>query len=138
VDVDLALLADAATIDASGKLNILGVFDRIKVGRFPAKHGRVCLVLRFLGSAGDAGPHELTIRLIDPSGKEMLSLNGELKVAPGPGSLSGGLRIPHVLNLDGLVFPEAGRYSFEVILDGDHQVSLSLAVEPPPSRSSVS
>lgn len=138
MDVDLALLADAATIDASGKLNILGVFDRIRVARFPAKHGRVCLVLRFIGGTADAGPHELIIRLVDPSGQEMLSLNGELKVAPGPGSLSGGLRIPHVLNLDGVVFPEAGRYSFEVILDGSHQVSLTLAVEPPPSRSSVS
>ena len=29
MEIDLALLADAATIDGSGKLNILGVFDRI-------------------------------------------------------------------------------------------------------------
>ena len=29
MEIDLALLADAATIDAAGKLNILGVFDRI-------------------------------------------------------------------------------------------------------------
>ena len=29
MDVDLALLADAATIDGAGKLNILGIFDRL-------------------------------------------------------------------------------------------------------------
>lgn len=138
MDVDLALIADAATVDGNGKLNILGIFDRITVARFPAKHGRVSLVLRFIGGATDAGNHELTIRMVDPSGQEMVSLTGELKVAPGPGSLMGGLRIPHVLNLDGLVFREPGRYNFEVTLDGEHQVSLSLAVESPPSRSHVS
>ena len=135
MDVDLALTADAATIDGSGKLNILGVFDRITVSRFPAKHGRVSLVLRFIGGANDAGIHELSIRLLDPEGHEMLSLSGELQVAPGPGSLTGGLRIPHVLNLDGIVFQAPGRYTFEVIVDGNHQASLSLVVEsrtPPP------
>ena len=39
MEIDLALLADAATIDASGKLNILGIFDRIGVTQFPAQHG---------------------------------------------------------------------------------------------------
>ena len=32
MEIDLALLADAATVDVSGKLNILGIFDRIAVG----------------------------------------------------------------------------------------------------------
>ena len=45
--VDLALLADAATVDSAGKLNILGIFDSITSTRFPAKHGLISLVLRF-------------------------------------------------------------------------------------------
>ena len=54
MDIDLALLADAATIDGSGKLNILGVFDRISASAFPAQHGRMAMVLRF--AAGLAIP----------------------------------------------------------------------------------
>ncbi len=59
----------------------------------------------------------------------MISLDGQLRVAPNRASLSSGLNIPHVLNLDGLVFQEAGTYSFEVSVDGTHQVSLPLRVE---------
>ena len=134
MDVDLALTADAATIDNSGKLNILGIFDRISVQKFPAQHGRIALVLRFIGGAADSGGHQLGIRLLGPSGKEMLSLNGELQVAPGRRSIASGLRIPHVLNLDGLVLPGPGQYTFEVIVDGQYQASLALTVDGPPTQ----
>ena len=50
MDVDLALLADAATIDGAGKLNILGIFDRVHTPNFPARHPKMALVLRFLSS----------------------------------------------------------------------------------------
>lgn len=128
MDVDLVLTADAATIDGSGKLNLLGVFDQISVVRFPARHGRLSLVLRFLGSAGDAGKHELTIKLSAPSGKELVSLNGELKVAPGRTSLQTGIRVPHVINLDGIVFQEAGIHTFQIIVNGRHQATLPLTI----------
>lgn len=128
LEIDLALTADAATIDATGKLNLLGVFDRIAVNRFPARHARLCLVVRFLGWAGDAGKHQLRIRLTDPKNEELMSLDGELAVAPGRESLESGIRVPHVLNLDGLVFKEAGVHNFEIIVDGKHQASLPLTV----------
>ena len=41
MEIDVALLADAATIDAAGKINILGAFDRIEVQGFPAQHPRI-------------------------------------------------------------------------------------------------
>jgi len=130
MEVDLALLADAATIDASGKLNILGVFDRIGVSRFPAQHGRISLVLRLTGGTSEMGTHQMEIRLSKPDGTEVLSLSGELNL--GAGSTAGeGIRVPHVLNLDGLVFPEPGRYSFDVKVDGEHHVSIPLVVDGP-------
>lgn len=128
MEIDLALLADAATIDASGKLNILGVFDRIQSGDFPARHGRVALVLRFSGGMQEAGEHEVAIRLVGPDGDEVVGLDGTLQVGPGPGAVGGAIRVPHVLNLDGLVFPSAGSYTFEIRVDGEHHLSLPLAV----------
>ena len=103
MEIDLALLADAATIDGSGKLNILGVFDRISASAFPAQHGRMAMVLRFSAGLPEAGPHDVGIRLSGPDGQEVLRLDGEMQLAPGPRSAGGGVKVPHVLNLDGTV-----------------------------------
>lgn len=128
MEIDLALLADAATIDASGKLNILGVFDRISVPKFPASHPHVALVFRFSATMAESGKHQVEIVLKDPDGKEMMHLNGDLQVGPAGGLAGGQIRVPQVLNIDRLVFSKAGRYIFDVLLDGDHQVSLPLTV----------
>lgn len=128
MEIDLALTADAATIDGSGKLNLLGIFDQISVQQFPARHGRLALVLRFLGGAGDAGAHNLSIRLTSPGGEELVSLNGELNVRPGRGSLQTGIRVPHVINLDGIVFKEQGIHTFDVVVDGRHKATLPLTI----------
>ena len=128
LDIDLALTADAATIDASGKLNLLGVFDQIAVARFPARHGRLSLVLRFTGGISDAGTHQLTIKLTSPAGKELVALRGELNVSPGRGSVQTGIRVPHVINLDGLVFNEFGIHTFEILVNDRHQATLPLTI----------
>ena len=128
MEIDLAFLADAATIDVAGKLNILGIFDRISVTEFPAPHPHVSLVLRFSASMGEAGNHQVEIILKDPDGKEMMRLNGDLQVGPGPAMSGGEMRVPQVLNIERLVFPKAGRFIFDVAVDGVHQVSVPLVV----------
>ena len=132
MDIDLALLADAATVDASGKLNILGVFDRITAGEFPARHGRVAMVLRFSAGLDDAGTHEMVLRIKGPSGEELASLSGNIQFGPGGRGSGGRIKVPHVLNLDGIVFENPGRYSFDVSVDGEHQVSIPLTVATMP------
>ena len=63
MEIDLALLADAATVDAAGKLNILGIFDRISARSFPVRHPRLALVLRFRATMNEAGDHAVKILL---------------------------------------------------------------------------
>lgn len=128
MDIDLALLADAATVDASGKLNILGVFDRLAAPVFPVQHGRLSLVLRFSAGVQEAGAHTVGISLRTPGGADLFTLNGEMNLDPGPAASGGMIRIPHVVNLDGLVFPEAGNYAFQVKVDGEHHVTIPLLV----------
>ncbi len=128
MDVDLALLADAATIDASGKLNILGIFDTISVAQLPAQHPHVSLVLRFSASMGEAGAHQVDIRLTDPDGKEVVRMGGEVQVAPGPARTGGQIRVPQVVNIDRLLLSVAGRYTFDISVDGAHQVGVPLTV----------
>ncbi len=133
MDIDLALLADAATIDGAGKLNILGIFDSIGGRQFPLKHGRLALVLRFTAGLEDAGSHDVLLRLTDPEGKEMVSLNGTIQLGPGPASGGGRIRVPHILNLDGLVFTQPGTHVFDLSLDGEHSVTIPLRVQGAPA-----
>ena len=133
MDVDMALLADAATIDGSGKLNILGIFDRLTTTSFPTRHPSLSLVLRFSAGIDEVGRHQVTILLKGPDGKEVVRIDGEMNLAPGPSSAGGAVLVPHVLNMDGLVFPVPGRYAFDVRVDGEHHVSIALSVHGPES-----
>lgn len=131
MEVDLALLADAATIDGSGKLNILGIFDRLGTSAFPTRHPRLSLVLRFSAGVHEVGRHEVGIVLRGPDGKEVVRIDGEMNLGAGPRGVADGVLAPHILNMDGLVFPVPGRYAFDVIVDGEHHVAIPLTVDGP-------
>ncbi|GMR13375.1 MAG: hypothetical protein BMS9Abin29_1582 [Gemmatimonadota bacterium] len=131
MEIDLALLADAATVDAAGKLNILGIFDRVHAQHLPAKHGRLSLILRFTASLQDAGSHRLQITLSGPDAAEILNIDGEMQLGPGAHVPSGPILVPHVINLDGLVFETSGVYTFDVRVDGEHHVAVPLTVVGP-------
>ena len=133
MEVDLALIADAATIDSSGKLSILGIFDRIGTSSFPARHPRMVLIIRFIAAMNETGQHQIGITLRDPAGKELVGVDGEMQLGVGPVGAGGGIRVPHVLHLDGLVFPVPGQYVFDVLVDGEHHASLPLTVHGPES-----
>lgn len=91
----------------------------------------MCLVLRFSAGVDEVGRHEVAITLRAPDGREVVRIDGEMKLAAGPHSVATGMLVPHVLNMDGLVFPVAGRYTFDVRVDGEHHVSIPLTVEGP-------
>ncbi len=125
--LDIALVADAATVDAAGKLNVLGAFHRLRGRDFPLRHGRMALVLRFAPEASDSGTQKVEIRLLGPGDESVLQLDG--KVAGRPNTNVDHIRIPQVLNLDGVVFPEPGTYRFVVELDGKEVGRVPLRVE---------
>ena len=131
MDVDLALLADAATIDGAGKLNILGIFDRLQTTAFPTRHPRLSMVLRFRAAVNEVGKHAIGISLKAPDGHEVMRIDGEMNLAAGPRGVAGGVLVPHILNMDGLIFPNPGCYAFDVRVDGVHQVAIPLTVDGP-------
>ncbi|TVP75256.1 MAG: hypothetical protein EA352_08720 [Gemmatimonadales bacterium] len=126
--LDFAFVADAATVQPGGKINVLGVFDRIRVPEFPTRHARIALVMRLATSGPDAGEHSAVIRLMGPEGEKVLSLDGNLRVGPAsdPTSVT---RIPHILNLDRVVFKTPGQYAFEIEIDGELAGSVPLILE---------
>ena len=129
MEIDFGFLADAAAVDNSGKLSVLGIFDRIHAAEFPARHGRVSLVLRFSAGIEDVGSRQIEIRLRGPHGQEILRLDGRMDLATGSTAAEERVRVPHILNLDGIAFPEPGRYYFDISADNEPLLSIPLHLD---------
>ena len=99
--VSFSLFADAANLSQEGKLNILGVFDAVHVGQFPALHPRATFVVRLKAEPPDVGKHEMTLRWVNPRGNELWSSSAELAINAAPGQV-GEMDMPVIIQLDTL------------------------------------
>ena len=132
MEVDLAVVADAANVSQEGKLNVLGVFDTIWAREFPFRHSAMVFVLRLHADFTEQGDHGMQVRLIDADGGQVFKAEGPVKV---PAGAPGRAARPHViLTLNAISFPAPGDYSFEVTLDGAHLRSVPLHVVKMPGR----
>lgn len=112
--VDLAVLAEAATVDASGRMNILGIFDAIEAESLPIRRDRLCLVLRVRGEVGEVGEKALSVRLSGRRGDPLLHASVPVRISPVSAGRGGISRNQVILNMNNLTLPEAGSYTFEV------------------------
>ncbi len=117
MQVSFALFADAANLSQEGKLNILGVFDAVHVGQFPALHPRATLVVRLQGTASDVGVHELSLRWVNPRGNVLWSSSAELAIQAPPHQ-GGELDMPVLVQID-LPLDVIGDYTMAIELDGN-------------------
>ena len=129
----IACLADAANISADGKLNILGQFDLIGAQEFPVRLPKMDLVLQIEAATAEGPSHTIEIRVVDEDGKPLFlarsSLHLEQPFRPGHP-----LRTQIIIPIVNAEFPGPATYSFEIFLDGAHQVSVPLHVMKPESR----
>ena len=131
----MALLCDDANVSQEGKLNILGVFDRIAAGTFPTVHPKMVFAFRVQAEYGDAGrSFAVRVRLIDEDGGVLFEASGEIVGPPvEPGEF---LTANQLFTLVGVGFPRPGNYKFEVNV-GDlltHETPLVLLQIPWPGE----
>jgi hypothetical protein len=115
MQVAFALFADAANLSQEGKLNILGVFDALQVGAFPAVHPRAHLVLHLKGTTLDAGQHSLSLRWINPHGDALWESTGALDVGH-PAAAAAEMDLPVIAQID-LPMDAPGAYTLMVAMD---------------------
>jgi hypothetical protein len=111
----MALIADEANISQEGKLNVLGVFDRIAAPTYPMVHPKMVFVFRIEAGYGDGGRAvPVRVRLIDADGEALFEAGGEI-VAPEvePGDFA---TAHQLFNLLGVRFPQPGMYKFVINL----------------------
>ncbi len=128
MQVKLAMIADCANITAEGKLNILGIFDRIRVPALPALHPQMQFILRVEAHAVERDrPHSIEIRLHDPDGGRVLQLDGEF--VPRGGGPIDTVATSEILTINNLRLTVGGEYLFAVFIDNDLKAEVPLLVE---------
>ncbi|HYJ61266.1 MAG TPA: hypothetical protein VE032_07380 [Actinomycetota bacterium] len=123
-----AFLADAVQA-SGGKLHALGIgWSVLRVSGFPARHDRIGIGVTVRSAAAEAGPHTLTISLLDPAGAPRpLGTEGSLRA--GFATPAGDGTATLALNLDGLTFETGGEHTFVLTVDEDATTRLSFHVQ---------
>lgn len=125
MNVQLAVLADAANIAPVGKLNVLGIFDTITASHFPIVHPAMVLAIRLRVDYDDGDrQHPLVVELRDEDGK--VYLKGEASVALPkipPGEFA---HINQILNFAQPTFRAPGQYHFRILWDGEEKTRVDL------------
>lgn len=135
MQVDFAVLADYALIDQHGKLSVLGIFQHVWVGAFPALHPRTHLVLRVRGKRTEIGQHPIRIRFVDESGAELLGGEGTVQFGEPPAGVTE-IEAGAVLVFD-VPLPHPGPYWFEITMDGGDAVRVPLSASQLPGEGTV-
>jgi len=129
MNVQMAVLCDAATQDSSSKLNILGAFDTIYAPQMPAVHPQCAVALRITFQTGDEGKHSLQLNFMDADGRSIMP-----NFPPVPLEVV----LPEdvhfvtrnfIVNIQQLRFAEVGLYSVDVRIDDRSQAAIPLLVK---------
>lgn len=112
------LIADYASVDtASGKLYVIGAFDRITAREFPAVHPRMAIILKLVGADFEAEDHHnTTVTLRDQDAGVLFQVAGPIPVNQGASGYRSQFQM--VLELNAIVFPAPGIYEVVVEIDG--------------------
>lgn len=128
----MAILADEANVSQEGKLNVLGIFDRIAAAAFPVVHPKLIFAFRVQADASDGGrtfPVEITMEA--PDGTVIFEANGEIGAPIVPaGEFT---TFNQLFNLVGIQFPAPGVYRFIVRIENEVREAPLIVEAPPPS-----
>ena len=132
MNIEVFSLCDAATVDVSGKLNVLGAFDTIWAARMPAVYPQCAIALRARFDGLERGEHRVTVNFVNLDGKHLIpSANGTININFSDGQRSGSANL--VLNLQMLKLESYGEYSIDLAVDGQNVSSVPLFVREKPS-----
>ena len=131
MQVDFAFICDYA--EAGGKINAMGIgFDTIFAKQVPVTHSQFFLVAQFRGSVAEVGEKEVTMRLINADGADVIpELNVSVRLAQPPqGSTESTARL--ALRLNSVVFKKFSEYSIHLLVGGNEVVRIPMRVAEAP------
>ena len=100
-------------------MDMHGVFHQLYAPGFPAQQDRLVLAVAVEWDESEQGRREFRIDLTDPNGSPALTIQGHTDVS-GWTAGEGPPQTRLVMPLEGVIFPTAGTYKFELIV-GDER-----------------
>lgn len=136
MDIQLAVIADAANLSKEGKLNVLGEFDVIWAANVPVKWPLLHFVVKFKASTAEAHGDSFLfqIRIVDDDGQlaaPPAEFQTNIVSQPYPGQGHSGAII---LGVQDAVFKDYGTYNFELAFQSARVCSVPLHVRPASDR----
>lgn len=126
-----ALVAEYQREGQAGKLDLLGVFDRIFAPAVPAQHRNLVFVAMLVtDDEPDLGKKSMRFTVTRPTGDILVEQRGEIAFTPGGGTWLASSRV--AMEMQGMPLPEYGKYRFLLELGGVEVASYTLSVTPPP------
>jgi hypothetical protein len=138
MEIDLAVIAEHALVEASGKMAVLGIFDVMGSPAFPFAYPRFFVCVRIACRPIEIGTdHVLAVVLQDQDGGRVgPSMVSPFKVPNPPFPTAPSTFVQAVFGFIGVGFSKPGTYSFEIAIDGQHRRTVTLHVlhvpTPPP------
>ena len=129
MEARICLAADFANVDRSGKLNMLGAFNRIMLKEFPGTHHSMYVVIRLAAELGEFEQEKmLKVGLFDQDAHEMWSTPDIPFTIPAP---KGGRTADFnaIIEVRSLEFQNPGRHEFRVFVNGDYKGSIPIDME---------
>lgn len=114
MEVKSAFFCDAANLEVSGKLNVLGIFDNIYAPQFPFVHHQCIFVAKIQGEPTEVGRHQLTITFEDSEGNQILPAFKDVFEFP-----QGNPSHYCLIAMNGITYPSPGIYSTNIIVDDE-------------------
>lgn len=132
--LDFAVICDYAGVDGSGKMVIVGAFDRINASGPAARLPIMGIALRLRCEANDdSTPHTVQVRMKAPDGNVQMQMDAQAELPRGltPQQVEeASLPLPFLAQ--NIVFPRHGKYTFEVWIDNRLEHTTRLIVGPAP------
>ena len=111
----------------NGCLSLFRAFDSVNAAAFPFTLSRISVALRILIGRSEYGPHRLTIVLQDPDGKKLMNSDINIDFQPPQGAFPEAA-FSFAMNGQNVIFPKAGDYGVEILIDGKLESGVPLYV----------
>jgi hypothetical protein len=132
MDIEFAFLCDYAQQES--KLNAIGIgWDTIMAPELPVRHTIMTFVARLRGSITEAGVKDVTIRIIDADGQDVIPpVLQQMPFNVQQPALYGFLNV--VIQLGGLEFQKYGAYAIHLLLSDNELARVAFQVVQPPTQ----
>lgn len=106
-----------ADTNEDGQLNLLGIFNELRAPGFPARQDQLFIAGIIEWDKQQKGKIPFQIHLADEQGKSIFTIEGHSEVDPRTENQAPA-KTQLLLPIENCVFPEAGRYRAECLIDG--------------------